>query len=493
MSITLLRLFILLFLSITNLWAQCNIHLYQCSKCGQNSIGTNSPSNGKYCSGRSNSSAGHSWRDEGLTPECQKQYDEVTQRRSIECEKNKMKIFHGATVIDWYCPSGKPSQVKYANGVIEDFNEDGIRILKDTPKSSGYWREFFENEKVVAKGYINSNGLKDGEWYFESYISSESCQKCFVQYHEGAFSGIGSKEQVAHREIVKNIEQEYRLCSTIEDFEKFRTKYPDSPWDSEAIVQIRKLKREEQELVLAQKKEDEFLNPLIMKWESLPDTSLTFSFFNEYYKQFPEGYRTSEVHEMLERAKQKIGTFMDALHQKHENDNKDLLVIPEKIRSEQAQYNKVYLDKSTDNFGVYDELFKRYPQVEFPKLDEWLKQQVVDKRIQYKFQIDYLIQLNTETSLKVALSMLNVIDRYSSSIHNSAALPFNIQKCLLNWRFNDMKTLFNEIEAHKNDVIDYSNGSVKYAKKFKELYKDYKMDYPNEKENWNKISNILNI
>jgi hypothetical protein len=61
----------------------------------------------------------------------------------------------------------------------------------------------------------------------------------------------------------------------------------------------------------------------------------------------------------------------------------------------------------------------------------------------------------------------------------------------LNWRLGNTEFTLKEIELHKNDVIEYSDGTVKYAKKFKELYKESKLEYPNEKEVWSKILAII--
>jgi hypothetical protein len=373
---------------------------------------------------------------------------------------------------------------------------------------TGYWKEGYDNqEKVYSEGnYIN--GKKEGEWKNTFWLPDSKTKLLEVKETKKGYrtifkngeivsvyddKGVNLIEKQKQEELNTLIEQEFNNCATLSDYEKFRKKYPNSEFDSDAIVQINRLKKEEQQLAIVKKKEEEYLNPLIEKWKALPDTSLTFSFFNDYYKQFPDGYRKTEVHEMLEAEKQKIYAFMDELHQKYENENKDILIIPDKIRSEQAQYNKIYLDKTTDNIGAYDELFQRYPKVEFPKLDEWLKERVINKRSQYKYQIDYLINLNTERSLKLALAMLNVICRYSFDLHNSSYLPFQIQQFLLTWRFGNVDSILKEIESHKNDVIEYSDGNVKYSKKFKEMYKEYKLEYPNEKEVWKNISTILNL
>ena len=242
------HLLISLVLSMNNAFSQCNIHLYQCSKCGQNSEGIKYPDRGKFCSGQSDPTRGHAWRDAGLTSFCQSENEKNRIRIEAECEKNKVKIFKGAQVIEWYCPNGKPWKIKYTNGIIEEYSEDASLLSRSTPKDGGNITEYYENGDVYAKGWMNANNEKDGEWYYKSYSSfsgNVSCNNCKVVFSNGDFLGIGSEQEVNQRlqnQLAEENEQkEYKQCSSIEEYQNFIKKYPESKLNPNAKKEISKI------------------------------------------------------------------------------------------------------------------------------------------------------------------------------------------------------------------------------------------------------------
>lgn len=298
-------------ISISSLLAQCNIHIYQCSRCGKNSQGTSSPS---YGSCPDNQGDSHHWRDAGLTPECQRLYNEAIERFRIqeekalaECEKNKIKTYKGGTVKESFCPSGFPKLVSYQNGIIEEYDESRKLLVRETPKDGGYWFEqFSQSGSMMAKGWVNANGKKDGEWYFTTFNNysflgggGESCENCSVVYKEGTFLGIGTKEEVEAKKLAELMQNEFSKCYTIEDFRRYRTNYPNSEFDGEAIIEINKIKERQEKEALAEKKrleEKAYVDPLIAKWNTIQDkASVCDTFWNEYFQKYPNGTYYSKI------------------------------------------------------------------------------------------------------------------------------------------------------------------------------------------------------
>ncbi|MGN6647359.1 MAG: hypothetical protein ACTHJT_12610 [Cytophaga sp.] len=218
---------LLTLLTIFEINAQC-IHLYQCQYCGQNSRGTTKPSSGKYCPQKP--SLGHSWQDQGVDdPECVRQQNEANQARQkmlADCEKNGIKSFNGGTVIQWYCPSGKPSTVKFPNGIIKEYEINGTVSKISTPKNGGMDIEEYEDGKLKSKGWINSNGNKDGEWFFASI---DGCTNCIATYDNGEYLGIGTKADIEKKQQEALIEtarlKKEKLQS--DEFQSAMNKYQD--------------------------------------------------------------------------------------------------------------------------------------------------------------------------------------------------------------------------------------------------------------------------
>lgn len=144
---------------------------------------------------------------------------------------------------------------------------------------TGYWKDDYNiDDKVYSEGsYVN--GKRNGEWKNTSVImkskedmgwnilagdantektETKKGYKTIYQNGEAISSyndkGINILEQQKQADLNEKIEQEYDKCSSIIDYQNFRKKYPNSEFDSNAIVQINKLKKEEQEEAIAKKK-----------------------------------------------------------------------------------------------------------------------------------------------------------------------------------------------------------------------------------------------
>ncbi|ABG60206.1 hypothetical protein [Cytophaga hutchinsonii] len=350
-------------------------------------------------------------------------------------------------------------------------------------KKTGIWKEFIQQDflhgtNIYQEGtYVNN--VREGEWKntmgvmlgdgtVRTYAEASTRKGFKTIYRNGEAinayddKGIDLIENDKQENLNKTIETEFNNCYSIENYKNFRAKYPNSDFDSEATIRINKLESEKQKLILAKSEEDEYLNPLLQKWDSMPDTSKTVTFFKDYYKEFPNGYRKDDVKKRTDI----IWNYYDEIKSKYEREGEDI--------------------------GILNAFFQRYPNITTPSLDEWLESKIEKNASVYKSQIESLISKNTDESLKLALSKLDVINRCNRLLHNSYSLIFSIQHSLLNWKLGNTELALKEINIHKNDIVDFSSGKEKYSSVFKKYYKEYKLGYPNEKEVWKQILLIIN-
>lgn len=217
--------------------AQCSIHLYQCRSCGANSQGTSNPKPGNYCSGRDKPSYGHQWQDQGLIPECARQKKEAEEKdardREIQCEKNKIRVYKGGKVEDWYCPSGKAAEVIFQDGHVEYYDYTGDLEKKKVPETNGHFVTTYRRGNIESKGLLNKNGLPDGEWFYKSgiiyvedYKIEVACIKCTVTYKLGNVKGIKDslgndvlkerseqiKNEIKRRDFFKDEEEDFKYA-----------------------------------------------------------------------------------------------------------------------------------------------------------------------------------------------------------------------------------------------------------------------------------------
>ena len=291
---------LLTLLTISKINAQC-IHLYQCQYCGQNSRGTTKPSSGKYCP---QSNLAHSWQDQGVDdPECIKQQNEANQARQkmlADCEKNGVKSFNGGTVIQWYCPSGKPSSVKFPNGVIKEYEINGTISKISTPKNGGMDIEEYENGILKSKGWINSNGNKDGEWFFASI---DRCTNCIATYDNGEYLGIGTKADITKKQQEDLIETAKLKQAKLESeaFQSAMNKYQDGVYKTyygDTIPLSNFLKKYPN--TLSENKEQA---KLAIKNKSDNDAyyfaNNSMSNYIKYQKEFPNGLHIEDVNKIV--------------------------------------------------------------------------------------------------------------------------------------------------------------------------------------------------
>lgn len=184
---------------------------------------------------------------------------------------------------------------------------------------TGYWKDDYNiDDKVYSEGsYVN--GKRNGEWK-NTLVTKKSKEEmgwsilagdgnpektetkkgCKTIYKNGEAiasyddKGVNVIEKAKQEELVaqqKQIEAEFKSCITLSDFENFRKKYPNSEFDSDAIIQINKLRKEYEK----QRKEEEKNKPDNDAFNSADN----INDYLKYEKDFPNGIHISEIQEQL--------------------------------------------------------------------------------------------------------------------------------------------------------------------------------------------------